>query len=157
MTCFEYTVRSSADISADRKQVWDTLTDPKLLPELTPLLSKIDVDGDTWRWHMMRIGALGVSVIPVFTEKMTFVDGERIEYAHQPPNGKREPAGAQGTYLLRDVDGGTHLDITLTLRIDLPLPRASRRPVHQVMKAIMDRTGDRFSTNLLEHLGAHEL
>jgi carbon monoxide dehydrogenase subunit G len=157
MTCFEATVESSADISATREQVWQALTDPVLLPKLTPLLSRIDVDGDVWRWHMARIGALGVSVIPVFTETMVFDDGKRIEYHHTPPNGKRERAGADGVYQLSDADGGTHLQIELTLRVDLPLPRASARAVQRVMKSTMDRTGDRFSHNLLTHLGAHEL
>lgn len=157
MTCFEGKVESSADISAPRSQVWKALTDPVLLPKLTPLLSSIDVDGDMWRWHMMKIAALGVSVIPVFTEKMTFDDRTRIEYAHTPPDGKRERAGAEGIYELSDIDGGTHLTISLTLRVDLPLPKAAARAVQRVIRGTMERTGDKFSANLLEHLGAHEL
>ncbi|WP_375492109.1 SRPBCC family protein [uncultured Jatrophihabitans sp.] len=157
MTCFESTVKSEADISASREQVWRALTDPQLLPRLTPLLSKIDVSGDQWRWHMARIAALGVSVIPVFTETMSFDDGKRIEYRHTPPNGKRERAGADGVYELSDVDGGTHLLIELTLRVELPLPEKSKRAVQHIMKSTMNRTGDRFSENLLEHLDAREL
>ncbi len=157
MTCFEATVDSDADISALREDVWAALTDAVLLPKLTPLLSRIDVDGDTWRWHMMKIAALGVSVIPVFTETMHFEDGKRIEYHHTPPDGKRERAGAEGVYELSDIDGGTHLTISLTLRVDLPLPKASARAVQRVMRSTMERTGDRFSHNLLHHLGAHEL
>jgi hypothetical protein len=106
---------------------------------------------------MMKIAALGVSVIPVFTETMSFDDGKRIEYRHTPPDGKRERAGAEGRYELSDVDGGTHLSISLTLRVDLPLPRASARAVQGVMRSTMNRTGDKFSNNLLAHLGAHEM
>jgi carbon monoxide dehydrogenase subunit G len=157
VTCFEATVDSVADISAPRDDVWKALTDADLLPRLTPLLSKIDVDGDRWRWHMMKIAALGVSVIPVFTETMHFEDGKRIEYNHTPPDGKRERAGAEGVYELSDVDGGTHLAISLTLRVDLPLPKASARAVQRVMRSTMNRTGEKFSQNLLGHLHAHEL
>ncbi len=156
MTCFEATVESSANISAARPQVWKALTDPVLLPKLTPLLSDIDVEGDKWHWHMMKIAALGVSVVPVFTETMTFEDQKRIEYAHTPPRGKRERAGAEGTYELSDVEGGTHLAIRLTLRVDLPLPKASARAVQRVMRKTMERTGEKFSANLLRHLDAHE-
>ena len=156
MTCFESTVESGADITATRAEVWKALTDPVLLPKLTPLLSKIDVDGNTWRWHMMRIAALGVSVVPVFTETMTFEDQKRIEYVHTPADGKRERAGAEGVYELSDVEGGTHLQISLTLRVDLPLPKASARPVQRVMRRTMDRTGEKFSANLLRHLNARE-
>lgn len=157
MTKFEATVKSEADISADRTKVWNVLTDPVLLPKLTPLLDSIDTDGDTWRWHMMRIAALGVGIAPAFTERMTFENGKRIEYTHQPPKGTRERAGAEGTYELTDVDGGTHLGIELTLCVDLPLPKTAAPAVQRVMLGQMNRTGQRFSVNLLRHLNAHEL
>jgi carbon monoxide dehydrogenase subunit G len=157
MNEFSATVKSSADISADREDVWKALTDPDLLPELTPLLRSITADGDTWCWQMMRIAALGVSISPSFTEKMTFDDGHRIAYSHQPPHGARERAGAEGVYALSDVDGGTRLDIELTLSIELPLPKAAAPAVQRVMRSTMNRTGDKFSANLLRHLGAKEL
>ena len=157
MTWFEANVASTADISAQRADVWQALTDPVLLPKLTPLLSSIDVDGDKWRWHMMKIAALGVSVVPVFTETMAFQDQSRIDYDHTPPPGKRERAGALGVYELGDVDGGTRLDISLTLRVDLPLPKASAPAVQRIMRRTMERTGAKFAQNLLTHLGAREL
>ena len=157
MSEFSATVKSGAVISADREAVWKALTDPALLPELTPLLRNITTDGDTWCWQMARIAALGVSVSPAFTEKMTFEDGHRIAYSHHPPPGKRERAGAEGVYELSDVEGGTHLDIELTLSVELPLPKAAAPAVQRVMRSTMDRTGDKFSANLLKHLGAKEL
>jgi carbon monoxide dehydrogenase subunit G len=157
MVIFTGTVESGADITAAREAVWAALTDPVLLPKLTPLLTSIDADGDVWRWHMMRIAALGVSVAPVFTEKMTFDHGRRISYEHQPPPGTRERAGAHGEYELSDIDGGTHLRIKLSLCLDLPLPRSARGPVTSIIRAMMNRTGERFSANLLEHLQAREI
>jgi carbon monoxide dehydrogenase subunit G len=157
MSTFSATVKSGADISADREAVWKALTDPALLPELTPLLRNVTTDGDTWCWQMTRIAALGVSTSPSFTEKMTFEDGHRIAYTHRPPTGARERAGAEGVYALSDIEGGTHLDIELTLCVDLPLPRAAAPAVQRVMRATMNRTGDKFSANLLTHLGAKEI
>ncbi len=157
MSTFSATVASEADISAPREEVWRALTDPQLLAELTPLLHTIEVDGDLWTWHLMKIAALGVSIVPAFTEKMTFDEGRRIEYTHRPRTGRRERAGAEGTYLLADVEGGTHLDIKLQLCIDLPLPKASAPAVQRVMRRQMERTGEKFSANLLRHLHAHEL
>lgn len=157
MTWFEASVVSGAAISAERGLVWNALTDPSLLPQLTPLLTRIDADGDVWRWHLARIAALGVSVAPSFTEQMTFVDGRRISYEHAPPPGVHERAGAVGEYLMSDVPGGTRLHIALTLRVELPLPRGSRPAVRRIMTAVMDRTGAAFSRNLLQHLDAREL
>ena len=137
--------------------MWAALTDPVLLPKLTPLLQRIDADGDVWRWHMMRIAALGASIAPVFTEQMTFEDGRRISYVHRPPDGVRERAGAHGEYELSDIEGGTHLRIKLSLCLELPLPRSARGPVTRIIRATMNRTGDRFSANLLEHLHAREI
>jgi hypothetical protein len=37
--------------------------------------------------------------------------------------------------------------------VDLPLPKSARFAVQRVMKSTMERTGDRFSANLLRHLG----
>ena len=88
---------------------------------------------------------------------MTFDDGRRIEYTHRAPAGTNERAGAEGWYELSDADGGTRLAISLTLCVELPLPRAARTPVEKVMLSTMRRTGDRFSKNLLDHLGAREL
>ena len=81
-----------AVVSADRSAVWEILTDPEALPELTPFLNEITADGDLWRWQMGRIPVLGVSVAPAFTEKMTFTPEERIEFTHAPPDGKPERA-----------------------------------------------------------------
>ena len=139
------------------ERVWAALTDPDLLARLTPLLRSIDADGDVWTWHMVRIAALGVSITPSFTERMVFTGQERIEYSHEPPAGAKERAGAEGWYQLSDAPGGTRLAISLSLCVDLPLPRAASRPVQGVMTSTMKRTGDRFSKNLLDHLGAREL
>lgn len=153
MATFTATTKSEAVVKAERKKIWDVLTDPVLLPKLTPLLDSIDTDGEFWRWHMMRIAALGVSISPTFTEKMVFDEGVRIDYSHEAPEGKHERAGADGWYLLEDVDGGTKLSISLTLTVELPLPKAASPAVSRVMKATMARTGDKFAANLLRHLG----
>jgi carbon monoxide dehydrogenase subunit G len=157
MTRFQATKESEAVIDAPRADVWAALTDPKLLARLTPLLRDIEADGDVWTWHMMRISALGVSISPRFTEQMRFENGHLIEYSHQPPDGVTEWAGAEGRYELTDVEGGTKLHIRLGLCVDLPLPKATGPAVRRVMLTTMNRTGDRFSDNLLQHLGAHEV
>lgn len=156
MNRFSATNRSDAVVAADRADIWAVLTDPVLLPKLTPLLTGIDADGDTWVWHLIRLSVLGVGVGSNFTEKMTFDEGRSIEYAHVPPPGVVERTGAEGWYKLKDVPGGTHLAISLTLNVELPLPRAARPVVQRVMAETMQRTGDRFSTNLLRHLGVRE-
>jgi hypothetical protein len=146
---FSATTESSAVVAADRAAIWAVLTDPVLLPKLTPLLERIDAEGDLWRWHMKRIAALGVAIIPSFDVRMKFQDHSRIDYEPNEPDG----VGPEGWYVLGDTDGGTELAISLTLHLDLPLPKASTRAVRKVMTTTMTRTGDRFSTNLSRHLG----
>lgn len=153
MARFSATTQSEAVVPADRMEIWRALTDPDLLPRLTPLLRKIDADGDTWTWHMTRIAALGVSISPSFTETMSFDEGRQIKYTHTPPPGVRERAGAEGWYELSDVATGTLLRISLGLEVDLPLPRSTSPAVRKVMEGTMNRMGERFSANLLRHLG----
>jgi carbon monoxide dehydrogenase subunit G len=150
---FSASTDSEAVVAADRQTVWQVLTDPAVLPRLTPLLRHIEADGDVWRWELTSIPVLGVSFSPSFTERMTFHPPELIEYSHQPPPGSRELAGAEGTYELTEVEGGTRLHIRLEMEVQLPLAKATRPAVRRVMKAVMMRTGERFADNLLRHLG----
>jgi carbon monoxide dehydrogenase subunit G len=153
MATFTATTRNREVVAAPRDEIWKALTDPDLLPRLTPYLDRIEVVGDHWRWEMTKLPVLGVSVAPAFTERMTFDDGKRIEFTHDPPGGGRERAGAEGVYQLEDAAGGTDLSIELTLCIDLPLPRAAAPAVQRVMRGVMDRMGTSFAANLLKHVG----
>ncbi|TCK24248.1 hypothetical protein [Pseudonocardia endophytica] len=156
MTRFSADVASEATVTAERKAVWDVLVDPVLLPKLTPLLSRIEDDGSLWRWHMVRLAVMGVGIKPVFTERMTFDEGVRIDFTHEPPAGVTEWAGAEGHYTLSDTPGGTHLEIGLRLDVDLPLSRLAAPVVERTMRSTMAVTGDRFSANLLKHLKAKQ-
>ena len=153
MSRFSATTESEAVVAADRSAIWTVLTDPVLLPRLTPLLRRIETDGDLWRWHLVGLSVLGIGISPVFTERMVFDVEKRIDYTHEPPKGSNERTGAEGSYVLADVEGGTHLAISLTLEVDLPLPRLASPAVTTVMQETMGRMGERFSANLLQHLG----
>jgi len=156
MARFTAATESDAVVAAARKDIWTVLTDPVLLPTLTPLLRRIDTDGDLWRWQLTGLKVLGVGISPSFTERMTFTDGRRIDYTHEPPDGATETAGAEGSYELSDVSGGTNLRIYLELSVDLPLPRLAAPAVTRVMEATMRTMGERFSANLLRHLGVDQ-
>jgi carbon monoxide dehydrogenase subunit G len=153
MTRFNARDRSTEVVKAERKAVWAALTDPELLPQLTPYLHSIDVDGDRWRWNMARIPVLGISVAPSFTEKMTFDEPSRIEFTHDPESAQ-EKAGVEGTYELEEVEGGTRLAIDIDICVDLPLPGLSRPAVQGAMRGVIGVMGRRFAANLLRHLGA---
>ncbi|HEV7721725.1 MAG TPA: SRPBCC family protein [Iamia sp.] len=154
MTRFQNRNVSSGDLPVSPEAIWGVLTDPGLLAELTPLVKAITADGDRWCWQLAGISALGASVAPSFTERMTFTPHERIVFAHDPPPGSNEKAGVEGEYTITSLPaGGTHLAIDLTMWVDLPLPKLSRRAVERIMAESMQRTGDRFAANLYAHLG----
>ncbi|QWC86190.1 SRPBCC family protein [Nocardioidaceae bacterium] len=154
MTTFSATNDSTAVVDASREEIWAILTDPEELPRLTPNLERIDADGDTWVWHMSRMPILGTSLAPSFTETMSFDEPSRIEFTHTPPEGSTERAGAEGVYDLQETDGGTELSISLTITVDLPLPKLSKGAVTRVMNRVISRMGDRFADNLLQRLEA---
>ncbi|MDQ6640973.1 MAG: SRPBCC family protein [Actinomycetota bacterium] len=168
MAWFKTSTRSEAVVAADRTDVWAALVDPDLLPRLTPFLRHIEVLPSTlrrgsgqassgqaahWRWELTRIPILGASLQPTFTEKMRFEEGCRIEFEHDPPAGVRERAGVEGWYHLADVEGGTHLAISLGVAADLPIGRIGKPAVVAAMKGVLAGMGSRFSANLLDHLG----
>ena len=158
MNRFAATTDSQAVVPADREAIWAAITDPEVLPRLTPLLRHItvcqdgDETGDLWRWELTRIPVLGVSISPSFTERMRFDAPARIDYTHEPPPGRHERTSAEGWYVLTEVSGGTHLQISLTLTVELPLARAAAPAVRRVMGTVMAVTGDRFADNLMRHL-----
>jgi hypothetical protein len=153
MTRFSARNDSKAVVEADRSAIWAVLTDPALLAELTPLLRRIDVDGELWRWQLIRLSVAGVGVSTTFTERMRFDDGRRIEFSHEPPAGVTERTGVNGFYDLSDAKDGTALHIRLSMHVDLPLSRAAKPLVVGTMNRAMRHTGERFATNLLNHLG----
>ncbi len=153
MATFSARNTSVAVVPADRERIWAVLRDADTLAALTPLVRSIDVSGDIWVWHLRGISAVGVSVTPSFTELMSFDEPKLIQFAHQPPNGHNERAGAGGTYGLERIDDDhTRLSIDITLCVELPLPRLSRRVVEATIVSMMQRTGDRFATNLYDRL-----
>lgn len=153
MTQFRSRNRSIATVPVEPERIWEVLTDPSLLAELTPLLDRIDAHGDTWTWTLAGISGLGLEVAPTFTERMTFVPISRIDYRHEPPPGSSERAGVDGTYQITKVAGGaSKLAIDLSLCVDLPIPWLGRRAVEKIMATTMGRTGDGFAQNLYRHL-----
>lgn len=154
MARFRTRNRSHGEVPVSLQRVWEILTDPDALTELTPVLAGITADGDRWCWQLAGIRALGVEVAPSFTERMTFDPPSRIEFRHEPPAGSTERAGAEGVYELTEVGPDrTHLSIDITVHVDLPLPAVSRRAVERVMTATMARTGDVFAERLARRLG----
>jgi hypothetical protein len=152
MTTFSVTVDNGADVEADRHEVWARLVNPDTLVRLTPLLTRIEADGDTWIWHLVEFKGLGLAVTPQFTEHMDFDPQTSIVFCHRPPPGARERVGAEGRYDLADSPTGVRLDISLTITADLPLPKSAGFAVRQVMRRTMTMMGDRFSANLLADL-----
>ena len=157
MTTFTTRNDSIEAVAAPRDEVWAAMADPDLLAELTPLVDRIEAVDGHWRWCLASIEAMGVSIAPCFTVAMTFDEPERITFEHDPPAGSTEPAGATGYYDLVAFDGGTVLDIDMTMHVDLPLPKLARGAVERIMDRTTQLHGDRFFNNLLEHLGTERV
>lgn len=157
MTTFRSRNLSVATVPVEPERIWDVLTQPELVAELTPLVDRIERRGQLWTWTLAGISGLGLEVAPSFTVRMTFTPISRIDYRHEPPPGARERAGVNGTYQITRVgEASSKLKIDLTLSVDLPLPGVSRRAVEPVMATTMTRAGSGFARNLYRHLGLDE-
>jgi len=145
---------STSTVPVGRDEIWEVLTDPTTLADLTPLVRSIEATGSQWLWTLNGIDGLGLSVEAVFTERMEFTEGQQIVFTHDPPDGERERAAVEGVYDLTPAgENATDLKVDLELLVDLPLPRLSRHAVEPLMLSTMRLTGQRFATNLYEHLG----
>lgn len=152
MTSFHARNRSTADLKSSRVEIWKALTDPELLPRLTPYLKRIDVHGDRWTWQLAKIPLMGKTIGSTFTEVMSFEEPRRIEFAHDDGR-TEESTWVQGEYLLEEAGSATRVSIDLGVTSELPFGRMMRPAVEGAMSAVMAGMGRRFATNLLRHLG----
>lgn len=154
MTAFSASTSAEAVVPVERERVWEVLMDPDLVAKLTPFVASIVEEGEHWIWTLSGLTVLGRSFTAPFTERMTTEEGKRIEFTHDPPKDRRERAGVHGWYNLADHADGVLLGISLEICVDLPLPKVSGPAVRSAMKGVIGQMGDRFSRNLLDHLGA---
>lgn len=156
MAIFTTGTVSRATVSADPDEVWAALSRPDLIADFTPFLKKVTPQGsDHWVWELSRIPVLGKSFSFVFTERMTFHEVNRIEFTHDPDAGSgKESAGVEGWYALTPATKGTHLETSMDISVELPFPGVTRPAVSAAMKGVVALMGQRFSSNLLHHLGA---
>jgi carbon monoxide dehydrogenase subunit G len=157
MTRFSADTRAEAVVAAPRAEIWAALTDPDVVAELTPFVRRITADGDCWQWQLSGLTVLGVGIAPAFTERMEYDEPRRIEFRHDPPAGVSERSAVQGWYELEELPAGTRLLTAMEITLDLPLPRRSGPVVRATMRRLIGQMGDRFSRNLLDHLGAEEV
>lgn len=157
MTWFSATRSIAAVVTADRERVWSVLSDPQAVAEMTPLVRRIDVDGDHWTWVMDEVPGLGISIAPTFTVRMDADEPSRISFTHDPPEGRRERAGVEGTYDLAERTEGTRLAMDLAVRVDLPLNRLAKPAVRTAMDGVLAGMGRGFSRNLLDRLDADQV
>ena len=151
MTAFTASTTASAIVPVARERVWDVLVDPNLVAEFTPFVKSIEARGEHWIWTLSGLSVLGKGFSATFTERMTLEDQKRIEFTHDPPDTER--AAVNGWYNLEEVAEGVRLETSLEICVDLPLPKLSGGAVRTAMKGVMATMGDRFSKNLLAHLG----
>ena len=153
MTRFTASKQSAATVRSSREEVWAALTDPDLLPRLTPYLQRIDADGDTWTWHVVRIPVLGGSIGSTFVEQMSFEDLVRIGFRPHPDEPDQHTLVTGEYHLEQRADDSTRVSIDIEVDADLPFPRLARPAVETGMATVMTAMGAAFSRNLLRHLG----
>ena len=155
MASFSTSTRSVATVTAEPDAVWAALTDPDLVARLTPFLHRVTERGEHWVWEMTKVPVLGKSFSFTFTERMRFDEPHRIEFSHDPAAGpSEESAGVDGWYALEPRPGGTRLETSMAITVELPFPGITRPAVTTAMKGVVALMGQRFSQQLLHHLGA---
>lgn len=152
MATFSATKVSEATVAHSRDLVWDVLTDPATIAQLTPMVRSITAEGDLWHWQLAKIPVLGQSFELGFTEAMTYEPRSSITFAHAPQGGKDERAGTDGRYDLSDAEGSTDLRIELTVTVDLPFPKLAKPAVQATMQAVLAAMGSGFGRSIEKEL-----
>ena len=159
MSGFTATTTAEAIVLATREQIWELLRDADEVARLTPFVTGIEDRGEHWIWSMTKLPVPKATLSPTFTERMEFVELERIEFKHDAPEGSDENACVDGWYELEELEplagepAATMLRTSLSITLDLPLPKALGPAVKGSMKTVINQMGDRFSAGMLETLG----
>lgn len=172
MGSFTARKRAEAVVRASQQEIWDVLRDPDLMARFTPFLQSITETTDGtgadetthWVWQMTGLDVPGIDLKPRFTEKMVFAEPDRIDFTHDPPTeegARAEKTSVEGWYELSPADdveaGATRLVTELQITVDLPVPKVAGGMVRGAMQGVIDQMGDRFSANLLTHLGTTQV
>lgn len=157
MNRFTTSIVKTATIDAACEEIWEVVSDPVAIADITPFLHHIDDLGDgRWQWHLTGVPYPGGSFGATFTERMALIEPERIVFEPEPSG--RELAAVRGQYALTPVRVGvTELHIDLEVSALLPAPRILGHVVVAAMDAVLAHMGDRFATQLMDRLGAHEV
>ena len=150
------THRGKAVIEAQRQAIWDALVDTGPgRPDDAVRAAASGPDDEHWSWQLSGLEVLRDPDRPGV---------HRADDLHRPrahpvrPPGARParpsaPASTAGTSWPRSADG-TRLRTTMEVVARTSRCPGSRRPaVTATMKRVMATMGDRFSRNLLDHLG----
>ena len=153
MATFTRSRRDTADVPHPVDAVWDLLVDPDAIARMTPMVSRIEANGDQWLWCLQGVPLPGRALDLSMLETMVFEPQTRIEFTHGPLE-RHLQAGAEGHYALEPAgEGATRLTIDLTVSARLPIPGLARPAVHTAMAQVLRQMGARFATNLLRELG----
>ncbi len=151
MATFSRSRHDTADVPHGVDAVWDLLCDPAAVARMTPMVARIEADGDTWVWHLRGVPLPGKVVDLTMTERMEFEPQRRIGFTHEPLT-SGIVAGAEGHYALEPAESGTTLTIDLTITARLPLPGMAGPAVRSAMSQVLRHMGDRFAANMLREL-----
>jgi carbon monoxide dehydrogenase subunit G len=143
--------RDTADVPHPVEAVWDLLVDPDAVARLTPMVTRIEADGDHWLWCLQGVPLTGRALDLSMSETMTFEPQTRIGFTHAPLE-RHLQAGAEGHYGLEPIDAGTRLTIDLTVSARLPVPGVARPAVQTAMAQVLRHMGTRFAANMLAEL-----
>ena len=114
------TTTAEAIVLATREQIWELLRDADEVARLTPFVTRIEDRGEHWIWSMTRLPVPKATLSPTFTEKMEFVELERIEFKHDAPEGSDENACVDGWYELEELEPESLLfDFLVAVRLEL--------------------------------------
>lgn len=151
MNRFAQGIVSTDRINVQPERVHEIMADPDLLAKLTPLVQKITTDGDRWRWQLVGINALGLSIAPAFLSVMDI--GEECITFRPDPHASEMATASGELSVTADGPAHTSLAIDLVATIDLPVPKMMGAAVRRVMFETMKVGGARFADHLLRHLG----
>lgn len=145
----------SFEVACDAKKAFDFLVDVPGTTAIYPKLDKlVNIEGQTYRWEMAKIGAAGLSFQTIYTVKYTNDGASKINW--EPAAGAKDDNGKiSGGWVIKSAgDKKCTITFSTDAALDLPVPRLMKAVVEPVVKSEFDSQVSEFIGNIKKKLEA---
>jgi len=140
------------DVKASAQEVYEVLADVPTSASFYPKVDKlVDLGDGAYRWEMEKIGLAQVSLQTVYASK--YVGNKAKGTVTWTPVAGLGNALVSGNWKITDHKKSTHVVLTISAELTIPLPALMKMVVAPVVEAEFEKLTEQYIDNLVKRFG----